>query len=164
MLQVFVWEDHPLYYRRPFSWVRVFAFFYLAYGTGFLVLAVIAGLGVDQSSLGVMSGTTQLVTLGGSVRDRAAVLAPKEERKALGLALGRQVVRAVRIAAGGLYCVMTALNYAFSLGEAVDAKELVRQLAAQAGQTAGDLEQLPNFLFVLLLGSKRCFSRRSLLC
>lgn len=159
VLQVFVWEDHPLYYRRPFSWVRVFAFFYLAYGTGFLVLAVIAGLGVDQTSLAVMSGTTQLVTLGGFVFViLLQFLAPKEERKALGLALGAfkwYVLFAVLLVV--LYGVMTAFNYAFSLGEAVNAKELVRQLAAQAGQTAGDLEQLPDFLFVLVLGFQSVF-------
>ena len=159
ILQLFVWEDHPLFYRRPFSWVRAFAFFYLVYGVGFLAAAVIAGLGVDEASLMVMSGTTQLVTVGGLLFViLLQFLAPKNERKRLGLALGASkwfVLFSLLLVV--MYGVMTALNYAFGLGEVVNAKELVRQLAAQAGQTATGLEEMPYLPFVLLMGVQSVF-------
>ena len=154
VLQVFVWEDHPLYYRRPFSWLRAFALFYLVYGVGFLMMAVVAGVGVDQASLAVMSGVTQLITLGGLVFViLLQFVSPRQERRDLGLTFGRfkwYVLFVLLLM--GMYGAMTALNYAFGLGTTVDAKELVRQLAAQAGQSAGGVEQVPYLAFVLLMG------------
>ena len=153
-LQIFVFSDNPLYFRRGFTWLRVFAYFFLVYGGAYLAMGVASVLIEDQGLQMLMVGVTQFVTLGGLL---FVVLlqffAPKEERRSLGLSLGSfkwYVLFTLLLIV--MYGVMTALNYVFGLGEVVDARALVKELAGAAGQEATGVDEMPYVPFLLVMG------------
>jgi membrane protease YdiL (CAAX protease family) len=153
-LQVFIFPDGPLYFRKGFSWLRVFAYFFLVYGVAYLATGVASVLIEDQGLQMLMVGVTQFVTLGGLLFVAVLqFLAPKEERRALGLSLGSfkwYVLFTLLLIA--MYGIMTALNYALNLGEVVDAKSFVRDMAQAAGREAEGVDQMPYVPFLLVMG------------
>ena len=159
VLQMFVFSDSPLYFRKGFSWLHLFGYFFLLYGIGFLVTGIVLAGATDRTGEPLLMGVAQFVTLGGVFFVfLLQFLAPKEERQRLGLALGPfkwYVLFALLIVV--MYSVMTALNYLFKLGEVVDAKALIRQLAQASGQSAEGIEEMPNALFLLTIGFQTAF-------
>ena len=85
-------------------------------------------------------------------------VSPGKTRKELGWAFGPfkwYVLFALFLAV--MYGLMTALNYALGLGEAVDAKALVVTLAQQAGQSTSAVDQMSPLGFLALTGFQSAF-------
>mgnify|MGYP005833150421 CR=1 FL=1 len=154
LLQVFVFRDSEFDWRSGFSWLHAFVYLFLAYGLVYLVGGVLSAAVLDASGQMLAMGATQFVTLVVlGVVILSQFLIPKPERERWGLAFGPfkwYVLFTVLLAA--MYGAMTWLNSVFHLGEAVDAKALIGELARAAGQSATGLEDMSNLQFLLIMG------------
>ncbi len=154
VLQVFFFRDSVVYYRRPFSWARVFAYFYLVFGLLFLAAAVVAELSSDAALATTIRATTQMAVLAGLIF--VVVLqfvAPKADRQSAYLAFGHIKWYALfGLGLIAMYGAMTALNYAFNLGQVIDVKAVIQQLMAAAGQQPAGPNQVPTLVFLVTTG------------
>ena len=130
LLQVFFFQDNVVYFRRPFSWARVFAYVYLVFGLVFLAGAIVAELSTDPALIAGVSMTSQLLALGGLVFVIVLqFIAPKADRLSAHLAFGAVKWWALfALLLIALYGAMTALNYVFGLGQVVDATAVIAQI------------------------------------
>jgi uncharacterized protein len=154
LLQVFFFRDSVVYCRKPFSWARVFAYFYLVFGFVFLAGAIVAELSKAPALIGSIGMAGQVLVLGGLVFVIVLqFVAPKADRQSAYLAFGHIKWYALfGLLLIAMYGAMTALNYVFGLGQVIDAKATIQQLMAASGQTAMGLDQLPTLTFLLITG------------
>jgi len=154
LLQVFVFRDGDFDWRGGFSWLRAFVYLFLLYGLIYLAAGALAAVALDAPAQAMVMSATQFVTLvmlGVIIVSQFLIARPERER--WGLAFGPfkwYVLFTVFLAA--LYGAMTWLNSVFHLGEAVDAKALIGELARAAGQSTTGLEDMSNLQFLLIMG------------
>jgi uncharacterized protein len=154
LLQVFVFRDNVVHFRKPYSWARVFAYVYLVFGLVFLVGAIVAELSSDPALIAGIGGVSRFLFLGGLIFIIVLqFVAPKADRLSAHLAFGAAKWWALfALLLIALYGAMTALNYVFGLGQAVDAKAAIAQIAAAAGQKATGIENMPIAAFLISTG------------
>lgn len=148
-LRLFMFTDSPLYRLRERP--RWFFYFYLFYALLYTLLAisvVFISSPVYQTAVSVVA---QFLTLAGLLFLVLLRLASgKEPFARAGLGGGRAwYYLTFGLFVVILYGAMTGLNALFGLGQAVNAKEVIRQAAG--GQASG-LEAMPDWALLLLLG------------
>lgn len=137
VLGLFVFRDNVLYQvqtnkERP----RWFFYYYLAYTVIYAVISVVAIIAPDMTTLTIVSGVAQGLTLLGLVLLIALRLTSGREAYAQAGLAGGRVIYWVLFGIGFVlfYTIQTALNYLFRLGERVDIPEFLANLPSPQAQ------------------------------
>lgn len=151
VLQVFVFRDSPIYRLQGLA--RWFYYVYLAFVLFFVAAAVSAWLVPNQLFRTIINLLTQLLMIAGLV---LIVV--------LRLASGKEAFHRARLGGGKVWhyllfgslvilvlCVGVGLDALFGLGQAVDVKEFLAQVAG--GQSA-ELDAIPDLALLLLVGAQ----------
>ncbi len=148
-LQLFVFRDSPLYrFRERPRWFFDFYLFYAILYALLAVSVVFISSPVYQTAVSVVAQFLTLVGLLFLVLLRLA--SGKEPFARAGLRGGRaRYYLTFGLFVLFLYGAMTGLNALFGLGQAVNAKEVIRQAAG--GQASG-LEAMPDWALLALTG------------
>jgi membrane protease YdiL (CAAX protease family) len=149
ILQLFVFRDSRIYglQERP----RWFFYVYLAYALIQLALALSLFLMPNQIYQIIASALVQVLLIGLLIFVVLLRLTSgKEAFERAGLSGGKfryWITFGLLIA--GIYAAMTGLNALFGLGQPVDIQEM---LAGAAGGQAGELQTIPNWLWLAIVG------------
>jgi membrane protease YdiL (CAAX protease family) len=148
-LQLFLFKNSPIYRLRERP--RWFFYFYLAYALFYAALAVSVVLISNTVYQTIASTVAQVLNIGGLLfLVILRLVSGKEAFARAGLGGGKvwqYLLFGLLFVA--IYSLMLALNVLFGLGQAVDAKEFIRQAA---GGQATALEAMPGWALLLLSG------------
>lgn len=149
VLLMFVFRDSPIFHLndRP-KW---FFYFYLAYVAIHLCLAIGSAFISNNTYLLISNVVLQLLWVGGLVLVVVLrLVSGRESFQRAGLSGGKwwqYIVFGLALVA--VYGLMTALNVAFGLGQAVD---LTDTLTQGSGDQAAALQTIPDFALLLIVG------------
>jgi membrane protease YdiL (CAAX protease family) len=149
VLGMFIFKDNPLFrVRTDVERPRWFFYFYLAYTLIYAVIGGVSAVATDMTTLTIVSGVAQGLTLLGLVLLLALRLASGREAYARAGLAGGRVVYWVLFGIGFVlfYAAQMALNYLFRLGEPVDVAEFL------AGLPAPQAQAMPPNTFLLVTG------------
>jgi membrane protease YdiL (CAAX protease family) len=148
-LQLLLFKNGPIYRLRERP--RWFFYFYLAYALFYAALAVSVVLVSNTLYQTIASTAAQLLNIGGLLFLVLLRLVSGREAFARAGLSGGKVWRYLLFGLlfVAIYGLMLALNVLFGLGQAVDAKEFIRQAS---GDQATALDAIPAWALLLLTG------------